>query len=295
MALSDAINSYTDFGYTGAMQSITIPSDGIYKLSCAGPGGGVNGGTGGWSEGYKILKKGQVIYVGVGQSGGGTHDYGNRFNGGRDASNSANPAHWSGKHPGAGCTHMATANGELATLSGNTGAVLIVAGGAGAGATNSGIHGVGLGGDGGGTVAGDAQYTGWNYGGFTEAGFGGGHNGYSAGFGVGYPCNNIGAGTNQDTRSGGGAGWQGGAAGTRGGGGGTSYIGGVPSFTYLGVTYAPGTVTGGGNATTTNGWARITKVANLAIPVIFNGTQLQKIVFNGTEITSLIFNGTKLF
>lgn len=300
MALSAEVGSEQWFWYTGGMQSVTIPADGIYWLGAMGAGGGANGGLGGYSTGYKILRKGQIIYIGVGQAGGGANDYGNRFNGGRDASNSANPAHWSGKHPGGGCTHMATANGELATLSGNTGAVLIVGGGAGAGATNSDIHGVGTGGNGGGNSGGNAQYTGWNYGGFDLAGYGGDNGaGRTAGFGVGQACTNVGAGTNLDTRTGGGAGWAGGFAGTRGGGGGTGYVGGVPSFVYGGVTYAPVSVTGGAAqfdyTSSSNGFGYIKFQAKLNLPVIFNGTTLEKIVFNGTEVKSLIFNGTKLF
>ena len=31
------------------------------------------------------------------------------------------------------------------------------------------------------------------------------------------------------------------------------------------------------------------------IPVIFNGTQLDKIIYNGVTLTSLIYNGTKLY
>lgn len=44
-----------------------------------------------------------------------------------------------------------------------------------------------------------------------------------------------------------------------------------------------------------SGYAVITFVKKGELPVIFNGTTLQKIIFNGTEITSLIYNGTKLF
>ena len=31
------------------------------------------------------------------------------------------------------------------------------------------------------------------------------------------------------------------------------------------------------------------------IPVIFNGTQLDRIIYNGVTLTSLIYNGTKLY
>ena len=73
------------------------------------------------------------------------------------------------------------------------------------------------------------------------------------------------------------------------------YIGGVPSFTYNGTTYAPSWSSGIAVESETNGHAKITFAKKGELPVIFNGTKLQKIIFNGTEITSLIYNGTKLF
>ena len=40
MALSGTVGSYQEFGYTGGMQSVTIPADGIYKLEVWGAQGG---------------------------------------------------------------------------------------------------------------------------------------------------------------------------------------------------------------------------------------------------------------
>lgn len=287
MALSSEINSYTDFAYTGDMQSVTIPSDGIYLLECWGPGGGLNGGTGGKASGYKQFHTGDVIYICVGQSGGGNNDHGNRYNGGRDGSTSTNPANWYGKHPGGGCTHMATVTGELATLSDNKDKVLIVAGGAGASATNAEYGGTGTGGNGGGESGAS---------GVTDSSVKGGTQTTGYAFGYGQPCTSTGTdGTNKTAITGGGAGWYGGYGGIKNGGGGSSYIGGVPEFTFNGVKYSPSTTTGGGKSATSHGAAKITKVADLYIPVFFNGTHLQKIIFNGTAIEHLIFNGTKLY
>lgn len=256
------------FSYTGGMQSFTVDTKGIYKLEVWGAGGDRT--KGGYSTGYKEFNIGTTLYICVGQM---SNEWagGNRYNGGRDNSSGSNPGHWYGCTPGAGCTHIATASGELATLSNNRNSVLIVAGG------GAGDKGSGVGGNGGGTSGG------------SSASAAGGTQTTGAGFGYG--------GASDVSHGGGGAGWYGGYAssGDHGGGGGSGYIGGVPSFTKGGVTYAPSTTTGGGSASGVNGSAKITFVAKSELPVIFNGTTLEKIVFNGTEIKSLIYNGTKIF
>lgn len=283
MAFTGKPGEVEAYGYTGDVQSLTIPYDGIYKLECWGPGGGYNGAKGGYAAGYKKLTKGTVVYIVCGQCGGGRTEYGNRYNGGRDGSTSANPAHWVGKHPGAGCTHMALVSGVLADLSSNKNKVLIVAGGGGAAATDS-IYGTGNGGNGGG-LSGSSGSSG--AGGTQTTGYA---------FGLGGPCITANVDNNNSNGlSGGGAGWYGGYAGVKGGGGGSSYIDGCAEFTYMGTTYSPETTTGGGNDAQTNGTARITFVRRSLLPVHFNGTQLEKIVFNGTEITSLVVDGVKLF
>lgn len=289
MAITAEEGSYTDYAYTGGMQSLTVPYDGIYKLECWGPGGSEGGTHGGYAAGYKKLKKGTVVYICVGQcaAGYGTWgEWGNRYNGGQDGSSSANPSQWSGKHPGAGCTHMAFVSGVLADLSEYRDKVLIVAGGAGASAfDNDGTDsfGSGYGGAGGG-LSGYKGSSGVQPGTQTT--------GYA--FGLGGPS--ITAGVEDDYgKSGGGAGWYGGYNGRYGGAGGSSYIDGCPEFTYMGTTYRPETTAGAGNGPLTDGTARITFVRRSLLPVHFNGTQLEKIVFNGTEITSLVVDGVKLF
>ena len=289
MALSSENNSYTEFECTYSMQSVTIPSDGIYLLECWGPGGSEGGTSGGYSSGYKKLLKGTVVYVCVGQCAAGRstqEEWGNRYNGGQDGSASENPSHWSGKHPGAGCTHMALVSGVLASLSERRDEVLIVAGGAGASAFDidgKDTFGSGVGGAGGGLSG---------YKGSSEVQPGTQTTGYA--FGLGGPSITAGS---QDAygKSGGGAGWYGGHAGRYGGAGGSGYIGGVPAFTFNGVVYKPTTTTGAGQPPLSDGAAKITKVSDLYIPVIFNGTHLQNIIFNGTAIEHLIFNGTQLY
>ncbi|MGN0362735.1 MAG: glycine-rich protein [Bilifractor sp.] len=74
-------NTYTadraDFSYTGAAQSYTVPADGLYRLEAWGAQGAgtvkgkieVSGGKGGYTSGVAYLKKGQVLYIYVGQGG----------------------------------------------------------------------------------------------------------------------------------------------------------------------------------------------------------------------------------
>ena len=152
MAITTSKGSYQDYAYTGGMQSVTIPHDGIYKFEVWGAGGsnsvlhgsgnyGNNyntNGKGGYSVGYKLCKKGEVYYICVGGCN-------NPYNGGGRGN-----AGWGG-----GATHIATKTGELKNLSGDKAAVLLVAGGGGGtGQAN------GEGGKGGGWYGGGSGYIG---------------------------------------------------------------------------------------------------------------------------------------
>lgn len=80
MAITTSKGSYQDYAYTGGMQSVTIPHDGIYKFEVWGAGGSNSAlhgsgnygnnyntnGKGGYSVGYKLCKKGEVYYICVG-------------------------------------------------------------------------------------------------------------------------------------------------------------------------------------------------------------------------------------
>ncbi|MBT2630676.1 hypothetical protein J7E76_16430 [Bacillus sp. ISL-101] len=122
-----------DFQYTGNVQSFTVPYTGTYKLETWGAQGGNDtanvptiyhqGGLGGYAEGEVSLTKGETIYVVVGGKGADTRTSTNGgYNGG------GNSVHGSA---GGGATHIATADGLLASLSNDKSAVLIVAGGGG--------------------------------------------------------------------------------------------------------------------------------------------------------------------
>ena len=115
MAITTSKGSYQDYAYTGGMQSVTIPHDGIYKFEVWGAGGSNSAlhgsgnygnnyntnGKGGYSVGYKLCKKGEVYYICVGGCN-------NPYNGGGRGN-----AGWGG-----GATHIATKTGELKNLSG---------------------------------------------------------------------------------------------------------------------------------------------------------------------------------
>lgn len=231
--------SQTSFGYTGGVQSYTVPVDGTYKLEVWGAGGeGFTnisyGSNGGYSSGQKYFSRGTVIYIVVGGGGGANSGGKGGYNGGGKGGECAG---------GGGATHMATASGVLSSLSSNRGAVLIVAGGGGGGCGWSDYKLVP--GNGGGLSGGNGtrDNTPTGYGGTQTAG----GSGYSAGsFGRGGDAPGVNGG-------GGGGGWYGGGAGGNynggmPGGGGSGYIGGVLSGS---TTAGAGAFSGG------NGSARI--------------------------------------
>ena len=308
MAITNEGDSQS-YDYTGGMQSFTAPQKGIYKLEVWGAQGGAgsregNGtpGLGGYSYGHVLLEKGAVLYICCGQAGATTSA--TMYNGGGggksqyfDFTDHYKPTTTGGS--GGGATHIATRSGTLAEL-GSTDGLLIVAGGGGGAAGGGGLgSSYGIGGSGGGESGGaGVGFASWTSSGGTQT------SGYA--FGQGQTAitwwgdwDNT---YESNTAGGGGGGLYGGYAAdvngnhrdsaSRGGGGGSGYIGGVPTLTYFGATYASGMSNGQRSG---SGYAVITFVKKGELPIIFNGTTLQKIIFNGKEITSLIFNGTKLF
>lgn len=102
------------YGYTGAMQSVSLKA-GTYTLEAWGPQGqSSNAGKGGYSKGTITLTSDTTLYIGVGGQA-------QTFNGGGTSNHGT----------GSGATHIATADGVLSSLSGNRNAVLLVAGGGG--------------------------------------------------------------------------------------------------------------------------------------------------------------------
>ena len=288
--MGKTVGSVLSFGCIRNTQAIRINAKAIYKLECWGAGGGGKddrkGGNGGYSVGYLLMDVGTVIYVCCGKAG--VYGAGYGYNGGT-TDVSANPTFWYGVALSGGATHFARMDGELKNIGeSNKSKVLIVAGGGGSNAPN------GYGGAGGGLTGGDGENQSGT--GATQTSgyaFGQGQKGYSTSDGYGGH---------------GGGGWYGGKGGgwagtyNHGGGGGSGYIGGVPALTIGGVTYSPSTVQGGyadsggyRDHPALDGVAKITLARMADIPVIFNGTQLEKIVFNGTELEHLVHNGSTLY
>ena len=254
-----------NYGYTGGMQSFSVPATGTYKLEVWGAQGGsvsgAAGGKGGYAVGNKALTAGQVLYIGVG---GQNTD----FNGGSSYSgrSAAQDNFDNAAKGGGGGSHFGLTNTQISATSKTN--LLVVAGGGGGGIWTIFYVGpttyYGAGGAGGGTSGSAGAANGYS-GGYSYVGGGGGTQSAGgsqaawtsnsdclparyAGYGVGGVAHKT---CWQGVGGGGGGGYYGGGAGYNGGGGGgSSYTGGVTS----GSTTA--------NQRTGNGYARVTWVGN---------------------------------
>jgi hypothetical protein len=265
--------TYQDFSCTKSIQTFTAPFSGLYKFEVWGAQGGHStyGGKGGYSLGYKVLTKGDVLYVGVGGKGAvGEGSLAGGYNGG----GSAYP--YSGESgSGGGCTHIATVTGTLSSIgASNKSKVLIVAGGGG-GYRNAADQG----GYGGGTTGGTGARE--------ESKYTSGTGGTQTAAGGGNATGSFGQGGNGNTTytSGGGGGLYGGGAGwAAGAGGGSGYIGGVPTITFKGTTYSPSTT---GNKRSGNGKSRITFVKK-RMTVYLGDTLLSDVYLGDIALTDTI-------
>ena len=262
------------FTYTGDFYQWNAPLAGTFTLEVWGAQGGGTGtnywgtgGNGGYSKGDLTLTNGQTLYIYPGQQGFQSATV-NSFNGGGKANASASYGNgWTG----GGATHIATSTGLLSTLSGNTSAVKIVAGGGGGAAGSQGYAGFNIYYANGGAGGGSSGIAGANSNNETSYRVGGGGgtqvsggtsvtSDVASGFGRGADAQAIEADAIQG--GGGGGGWYGGGAGQTaggGGGGGSGYVGGVTTST---ITAGNGSMPNpsGGSMTgnTGNGVARIT-------------------------------------
>ena len=237
------------YGYTGGVQSFSVPCSGTYQLEVWGAQGGTNssgngiGGYGGYATGNFKMQAQDTKYIVVG--GGGSwssmDDEDSAYvSGGYNGGGAGSAGEGSG---GGGATHIASSNyGELKNYSSRKSDVLIVAGGGGGGAynhlyTDTPNGGTG-GGTNGGTGIGGSNYTGVGTGGGSSSG---GSGAASGSFGQGGSVYHRVAG------GGGGGGWYGGGAGAnyngaRAGGGGSGHIaeGGTNSSMQNGVRSGSG-------------------------------------------------------
>lgn len=299
MAITGTIvnpGDYVEVSYSGGIQQYEIPFDGLYQLEVWGAsGGGSYGGKGGYSKGYVVLNKNTNLFIVVGGNG----DYvyqrsgavaGGYNGGGRGQCGSSERNNGSG---GGGATHIAKITGTLASIGATSfvdnGNGYIVAGGGGGGASFDspypyGGNGGGLTGSNGTTVV---PYADGGQGGTQSAGGAPGLSATGGTFGAGGYPNHI-----YSCGGGGGGLYGGGASGQgTGGGGGSAYIGGVPSITYKGTTYAPETTNG---INTGNGKATITYVAK-AFPTVFLGDNAISAAYLGdTDISNILIGDNPL-
>lgn len=223
------VESDWKYGYTGTVQTWICPVDGIWELEAMGAKGadasGFNGGRGADVAGQLFIKKGQKIYIYVGQGGG-------TWNGGG-----------TGTTNGGGATDFALKNADWDSNDHLNSRIIVAGGGGGALYWSTGPQ-VGVGGDGGGEGEGISGQEGYRADYQGETGNGGSHpggggkingggtrtsgatNGADGTFGKG------GSYSGSDPAGGGGGGWYGGASGATGssnnrqgsGGGGSSFI-----------------------------------------------------------------------
>lgn len=210
-----------NFGYTGAVQSVTLPK-GTYKLECWGAqGGSYNsyiGGYGGYSKGTITLTKATTVYISVGGAGSSSSTAAG-FNGGGTGISSG--------RGGGGATDVRIGQNSLYSR------VIVAGGGGGAGVTSANANPCGCGG---GEYGGDGYYnnttgsytTGQNRSGGSASQTAGGitwNTGAQATFGQGGNASGYSCG-------GGGGGWYGGGGAYdsdsdsdgRWGGGGSGYV-----------------------------------------------------------------------
>lgn len=281
MAITGTITKPGDivnFSFSGGIQQWVVPKDGLYQLQAWGASSAsiftygdsayvVPGGNGGYSIGYKELKKGTILYVVVGGQStvnlnlpepNETYYFNGGYNGGGQVKASRGGS-ISSVTGGGGATHIATVSGILSTLSGNKGAILVVAGGGGGSYRKDSI-----------------TYTGGTGGGLTGgAGQSGQAGGSQAGAGSG------GAFGKGGDPGGGGGFWGGGAYRSSSAGGGSGYIGGVPEMEFNGVLYKPSTKNG---IWTGVGKAAITLVELAGSPCYLGDRQVK--IFNGNLLAN---------
>lgn len=270
------VGDHIDVSYSGGVQQYEIPINGLYQLEVGGGRGGLSNNSG-YSKGYKLFKKGTILYICIGGNGGYVRGSRTSIGGGYNGGGSGHcyGDEEDGGGGGGGATHIALVDGTLASIGYQqfvtNGKGLIVAGGSGGGETN-------------------------RYG-----GAGGGLNGQK-GEGNAYPTPSqtqgasFGAGSNGEqtySTGGGGGGLYGGYGGysnSRSGDGGSGYIGGVPSLVFKGTTYSPTTTLGGSSSS----YAKITFIAK-SFPTIYLGeTQIDGAHLGGLDLDTIYLGENEL-
>ncbi len=285
-------NQVLTLNYTGTVDAITIAKTGLYKLEVYGAAGYGDAGKGGRSIGYVYLKRGTILYAcigGQGIAGPGGYVAGG-FNGGGPGSGYRynNGAATAGDgRSGGGASHIALISGTLEQIgAARKNQILLVAGGAGSCDKNYTNYGHG------GGLIGGMGYDTDDLAGATQTS--GGVSGYKYGTQSAFGCASkaIDPYDNMYTWGGGGGLYgggstsfsQGGGFSDRCGGGGSGYIGGVPTVTYKGKSYAPYTV---GGVRTGHGIGYITLIEPGTPTLFYGDRQVDALYYSDREIDTL--------
>ena len=123
-------NVVYNYNYTGAIQSLKIPTTGLYRLEVWGASGGngvAQGGLGGYSSGEVNLTANSTIYIVVGNQGATATNSSTNVAGGYNGGGTANYSAGSG----GGATNITTQNKVLSSQGNKTGLYIVAAGGGG--------------------------------------------------------------------------------------------------------------------------------------------------------------------
>ncbi len=233
------------YDYTGDYETFTVPYDGVYQIELWGASGGIYDpktthlGRGGYTRGTISLKKGNILYVYVGEKGKDRREI--SFNGGGYGGYGGNEQ--MAGTSGGGATDIRLISGNWNNIEGLKSRIMVAGGGGGVtcieyNTAGGGSYAGGLIGDNGGYYSGHSYSNQEGKGGSQILGGAKGNNIYG-GTGTAY-TGGFGIGGNNDTTShgygagGGGGGYYGGGAGGstqsggtgQGGGGGSSFISG---------------------------------------------------------------------
>ena len=291
-ALGSKITFTPDTSTEGAysVSPFEAPRKGVYRFELAGSGGtnkSASGGEGGKTDGYLLLEKGQTVYVGAGGT-----------------CSAAFIASQTGEKlsaiPASALFFVAGAGGAggksgfyesdkkgAVTAGGNGGGASGADGTSGGKGGTQSAGGAGYGSQSDGTLPGSGAYGAGGTGGSDDSypvgaciGGRGGDGYYGGGGGSANASTNSATGANN--------------AYAYGGGGGCGYVK-TGTLSVLSKTYTSTTSQGGGAASNANGSVVVTYYDRAELPIIFDGTQLERLIFDGVEIDSLIFDGTRLF
>lgn len=272
-----------NYGYTGGVQTFTVPRDGSYKLEAWGASGGGDAtmvGQGGYTVGTTNLTKGQTLYVytgGQGQYYSNTETSANTppatFNGGGDGGYGMGSKGWHLGGSGGGATDFRLTDGAWNNITGLRSRILVAGGGGGSGCASSHNPGHGGGLVGVTTRNPSGSYAGASSSGGSQTAGGRGVGNFSATSTVG----GFGAGGNaaQCSAGAGGGYYGGGTEYTAGGGGGSSFVTGYSGCdtTYRGqqggLSFSSVALQQAGN--TGNGRARVSYTDSVYAPATVTG------------------------